>query len=328
MKSEDPKKQMLTQIAEAEAMGDLDHKALLERILKDYVDVPEPILEQKVTAIKHTLSSASRPEEIVYSLIPHEMAKVSIFFPMSDQELRSDRRIMQKIEAESKWGRAVVRGVKLSIFEEDVFLALLTLARTDLNPTNTELLLDTSLPKIAKFLYSSKDGYNQKTYKSISQAIQNLGLINFTISLYTSEGTIKKVGREVSVSSIIQSYIFNADGNSLRIKFNPDFFLYLGNSNLTSINFSLRRHLKKAGSKALLRFLATHRNPGKMQMLTVLNAINFNTKQPLYTLRRFLKNFIIELKAHGVLGPKTKLYPDDLVYFDIITRKNHPNKTA
>ena len=328
MKLEDPKKEMLAQIAEAEATGDLDHKALLERILKDYVDVPQPVLEQKVAAIKHNLSSASRPEEIVYSLIPHEMAKVSIFFPMSDQELRSDRRILQKIETESKWGRAVVRGVKLSIFEEDVFLALLTLARTGLNPTNTELLLDTSLPKIAKFLYSSKDGYNQKTYKSISQAIQNLGLINFTISLYTSEGTIKKIGREVSVSSIIQSYVFNADGNSLRIKFNPDFFLYLGNSNLTSINFSLRRHLKKAGSKALLRFLATHRKPGKMQMLTVLNAINFNTKQPLYTLRRFLKNFIVELKAHGILGPKTKLYPDDLVYFDIITRKNHPNKTA
>ena len=325
---EDPKQNMLAQIAEAEAKGDLSHKAMLEKILKNFVDVPQQATAQKITSIKNNILSASRPEEIVYSLIPHEMAKVSIFFPMSDQELRADRRIMQKIETESKWGRAVVRGVKLSIFEEDVVLALLTLAKTGLNPTNTELILDTSLPKIAKFLYSSKDGYNQKTYASISQAVQNLGLINFTISLYTSDGITKKIGKEVSVSSIIQSYVFNAEGKTLRIKFNPDFFLYLGSSNLTSINFSLRRHLKKAGSKALLRFLATHRNPSKMQMITVLNAINFNTKQPLFTLRRFLKNFITELKKHGVLGPKTKLYPDDLVYFDVVTKKNHSNKTT
>ena len=201
--TEDPKQSMLDQIAEAEAKGDLSHKAMLEKILKSFVDVPQAAIAQKIDSIKNKISTASDPEEIVYSLIPHEMAKVSIFFPMSDQELRADRRIMQKIETESKWGKAVVRGVKLSIFEEDVFLALLTLAKTGLNPTNTELILDTSLPKIAKFLYSSKDGYNQKTYASISQAIQNLGLINFTISLYSSDGVNKKIGREVSVSSII-----------------------------------------------------------------------------------------------------------------------------
>ena len=62
--TEDPKQSMLAQIAEAEAKGDLSHKAMLEKILKNFVDVPQPATEQKITTIKNNILSASRPEEI------------------------------------------------------------------------------------------------------------------------------------------------------------------------------------------------------------------------------------------------------------------------
>ena len=89
----------------------------------------------------------------------------------------------------------------------------------------------------------------------------------------------------------------------------------------TGINFTLRRQLKKDGSKALMRFLATHTRPKRMHILTVLNAINFNIKQPMNQLRFKLKDFIKELKKNKVLGPKTKIYLDDTVYFDVLQRK-------
>jgi hypothetical protein len=57
-----------------------------------------------------------------------------------------------------------------------------------------------------------------------------------------------------------------------------------------------------------------------MHILTVLNAINFNTNQPIFRLRSRLKQFIVELKKNGVLGPKTKL-KNDIVYFDILPFK-------
>ncbi len=53
-------------------------------------------------------------------------------------------------------------------------------------------------------------------------------------------------------------------------------------------------------------------------ILTVLKAINYNIEQPTYALRRKFKQFIAELKRARVLGPKTKLYPDDTVFFDIL----------
>ena len=58
-----------------------------------------------------------------------------------------------------------------------------------------------------------------------------------------------------------------------------------------------------------------------MNTLTVLKAINYNTDQPMYELRRKLRQFISELKTHGILGNKTKVYENDTVYFDILPLK-------
>jgi hypothetical protein len=55
-----------------------------------------------------------------------------------------------------------------------------------------------------------------------------------------------------------------------------------------------------------------------MHILTVLNAINFNTNQPMFKLRQLFKSFLKELKDHHVLGPKTRIHDDDTVTFDIL----------
>ena len=44
--------EMKDQIAEAEAEGDIAQKAMLERILKNYVDVPNKDIEKKISDIK------------------------------------------------------------------------------------------------------------------------------------------------------------------------------------------------------------------------------------------------------------------------------------
>ena len=322
---QDPKKDFLAQI---EDTTDPYYKSVLERVYREQIDVENPIpIETKINVIKQKIASSS-PEEIVYSFLPHEMAKIPIFFPMSDKELKTDRRLLHTMTTESKWGMAEIRGIKLSLFEEDVLLALIRMAKDDLKPTNKELVLDTSLAKIVRFLFGKK-GYGNGSYKSISGSLKNLGLIGFTLYIYAASenGFGKKVSREISVSAIIPHYNIDHTTGRVVIKFNPDFFSYLSESSLTNINFTLRRRLKKSGSKALIRFLSTHRNLSRLNLLTVLNAINFNVKQPKFALRRYLKECFNELKKVGVLGPKAKLYPDDTVFFDVNTRILKPRKS-
>lgn len=314
------------QIADAKARGDLYQKEMCERFLAKYVDVPDDI-EAKISAIKEKITGAVNPEEIVYSFLPHEMCKVPIFYPLSDKELSEDRRVFKKVTAISKWGEATIRGFKLSIFEEDVLLALIKLAKGNLNPTDKELILETTLVKVAKFIYG-KNGHGRENYISIDKAIKNLGLVQFSISIFgnSKNGFSKTVEHEITISALIYDAYVNLKTGLCVVKFNPGFFTLLSNSSLTYINFTLRRKLKKAGSKALLRFISTHKGLVRINILTALKAINFNTNQPMFRLRCYVKECFAELKKAGVLGSKAKIYPDDTLYFDVNTSVLKPRK--
>ena len=145
--------------------------------------------------------------------------------------------------------------------------------------------------------------------------------INKQLDIKDAPQDKQKEDKEIKIAAIIQRYDYDHKTHSLKIKFNPDFFAFFLESMLTGINFTLRRQLKKDGSKAIMRFLATHTNPKRMHILTVLKAINYNIDQPMYRLRSRVKEFIKELKKNKVLGSKTKLYSDDAVYFDVLPRK-------
>jgi len=258
-----------------------------------------------------------RPEQLVFAFIPHEMAKVSIFFPMSDKELKEERRLIQKLEHESSWGKIVVEGVKLAIFEEDVFLALMKIAKKKIKQINGQYVLETNIKEVIHILYG-RAGYTKRAYELIKRALDHFQMVRFVMSF-------KKEGKNIAIADIIHRYDHDEKTNSLKIYFNPHFFAFFLESMLTNINFTLRRKLKKDGSKALLRFLSTHTNPGRMHILTVLNAINYNTAQPMYRLRSRFKESIRELKRNRALGDKTKLYKDDTVYFDVLpTKKQLP----
>lgn len=271
-------------------------------------------ISKEVEEIKKKIAKApKREDQLVFAFIPHEMAKVSIFFPMSDRELKEDRRLIQKIEHESSWGKIVVEGVKLAIFEEDIFLTLMKIARKKMKHIKGQYVMETTMQEIAKILYGDA-GYTKRVYELIKRALDHFELIRFELSLLRDK-------RIISIGGIIQHYDYNLKTQILKIYLNPHFCGYFLESMLTNINFTLRRKLKKDGSKALLRFLSTHNSPRRMHILTVLNAINFNTNQPMFRLRSRTKAFVRELKRHGVIGDKTKLYKDDTVYFDVLPTK-------
>jgi len=295
-----------------ELVKDPGLKKLLANILNKVQH--EDIYKEAEEVKKKIIKSPKRPEQTIFSFIPHEMAKVSIFFPMSKEELKEENRIIHKLLAiESDWGRVEIEGVKLAIFEEDIFLALMKITKDRISQINGQGVVKTTMPEIAKLLYGHA-GYTERVYELIQRSLDHFRLIGFKLSL--------KKGPIVSIGGIISRYDYDpTKTQDLKIYFNPHFCAFFLESMLTGINFTLRRQLKKDGSKALMRFLATHTRPKRMHILTILNAINFNIKQPMNQLRFKLKDFIKELKKNKVLGPKTKIYLDDTVYFDVLQRK-------
>jgi len=298
-------------------------KKALSNVLSNLQDTDQ---NGEVAKFREEISKAPMKEtQKILAFLPHQMAKTSIFFPMSDRELKSENRRITRIEHKTGWGQIVIEGIKLAIFEEDIFLALIKIAKDKIKTPGNEYILEINMKEIVKMLYGSS-GYTKQSFVRIETTLQHFQLVRFELTTYTW----KKKGKERlktstvrSLGNIVSSYKYDEKTKDLTIKFNPEFFAYFLESMLTNINFTLRRKLKKDGSKALLRFLSTHNKPDKMHMLTVLNAINFNINQPMFKLRQLFKTYLAELKKHGVLGKKTKLYKDDVVFFDILPHTKH-----
>lgn len=281
---------------------------------------------QEVDALKaKILKKPVRPEQQFFSFLPHQLAKTSIFFPMSDRELKEESRIISRLEHETNWGKVIIEGVKLAIYEEDILLALLYLLKDNLSKLKEDASIETNLNKLVNILYGVH-GYSKRNEDVILRTLDRFGHVCFHLIV----GDWQKKGKErlrvetkTTINSILSACHYDSATKNLKIHFNPYFLAFFLESMLTTISLSLRRRLKKDGSKALLRFLEAHTDPGKMHILTVLNAINYNTNQPMHTLRKRIKAFIAELKKHGVLSNKSRLFNDDMVHLAIQSPKKH-----
>ncbi len=296
---------------------DPELRATLERLQATLEQSPwrKEVEEFKTQAIKKLPTA----EQQIFSFLPHQLAKTSIFFPMSDRQLKEENRLISKIEHETGWGKVVIEGIKLAIFEEDVLLALLSLLKDNPASVRAEASLKININDIVNILYGER-GYSKRNEDVILNTLNHFQLVSFRLI----QGDWQKRGKERlkvemirSIGNIISAYNYDTETKALKIYFNPHFLAFFLESMLTTISLTLRRQLKKDGSKALLRFLEAHTNPGSMHILTILNAINYNVDQPMSELRRRFKSFIAELKKHGILGKKTRLSSNDIVYFDI-----------
>ena len=84
-----------------ETVKDPALKDLLSGIMKR-IQKAGPI--EEIVEIKKQISkSPGQEKQLVLAFMPHEMAKVSIFFPMSDKELKEGNRKISHSEYEINW---------------------------------------------------------------------------------------------------------------------------------------------------------------------------------------------------------------------------------
>jgi len=313
-----------TNISPEEKLKKIKDPELRETLKRIYTKIQSKnFAEYEELKLEIESAPPPKPEQMKFSFLPQKLAKVSIFFPMSDKELKEERRRISRIENETSWGKVIVEGIKLAIFEEDILLSLFILLGkypSNLQKFEEGFLLETNLMEIARILYFGKS-YSKETYNRILNTLRHFQLVRFEI---ITDYWKKEKGEKIrmkkirSIGGIISGFKYDEKTKNIQIYFNPLFMTFFLSSFLIPINFTIRRKLKRDGSKALLRFLRAHTKPQRMHILTILKAINYNIDQPLYLLRRKFKQFVSELKKHKILGPKTQIYPDDTVYFDLL----------
>jgi hypothetical protein len=263
------------------------------------------VVEVKEDIEKHILQVTGKPQQLKLAFMPNEMARTSPFFPMSRAEMK-DRPLYQDFIIENRWGRISITGPRLSIGDESVLLALLVLAKRHKNDK-----FKTSCAELCEVMGITR-GKNQ--YAAISVTLDRLVSAAINTELYKTESEKKEIARWIK-GTILSNVDFETETGKIEVTLNP-YFLGLYAANLTtSLDVSERSKLKGDTSKAMYRFIQTHK-PGAVPfgLLTLSLGLNLNVDQPLFELRRQIRTAISELKKHGHIKDG-KIDKSDNVHF-------------
>jgi hypothetical protein len=253
------------------------------------------------------------PEQQYFSFFPIELMRTSIFFPLRHDELNREHRKISKITIKHSWGELEIEGVKLAIYQEDILLRILMERK---NAVNSEDEIDkkkysgfkvmVKLNHIAKGI-NKKSGANKRDKQRVLDALTDFQLINFKIN------RPKDIS---SVGSIVRSWVYHKDTDLLDIYFNPDFWTLFGEGMLACVNLNKRQELQGDCAKALLRFIQAHKKPNTLNIITIMQALNYNVNQPPSDLATILKRGIKELIKIGELSKKSHITKNYIVFLE------------
>lgn len=251
----------------------------------------------------HIVKITGKPEQLKLAFMPTEIARTSPFFPMSRMEMK-DRPLYKEFVIKNKWGSIAVSGPKLSIQDESVLLAILFLAKKIKSER-----IKTDYAELCGIMMVSR-GLN--SYKSIEESLKRLTKTIVDTDLYES-GNNEKVVRSIT-GSILSNVDQKQGSTTVEILLNPYFLTLYGANLTTGIKLDLRAKLKGDVTKALYRFLETHTGGGvPYGMLTLCYAINLNTEQPFFEIRKLIRRSLAELQKQGYIK-RWKIDKNDLVY--------------
>jgi hypothetical protein len=263
------------------------------------------VIKTKKIVEDHALKVTGKPKQLNLAFMPVKLARTSPFFPMSRKDMK-DRPIFNEVVMENAWGKITVSGVKLSIYDESVLLAVLSLSRQHrhhlINTTYTELCHTMNINK----------GTTQ--YNSISQSLKRLTGTVVNTELYEQKDGKKTIIEDIA-GTMINHVRQQPQSTKVEIDVSPYFLALYGANLTTSINLDERSKLKGDITKAIYRFLQTHEAGAiPFGMLTFCKGINLETEQPLAEIRKKLRSALTELCAQGHIKKGWKIDNSDRIF--------------
>ena len=276
-------------------------QSILDRIGEKLKAGPGSPKEGAQNFVQRLQSAPREKTQQCLSFVPTPMARTSPFFPMSDREKKD--RPHETLRWKTSWGNIEVAGPRLSIFDEDVLLAILALLKgtQKKEETTTEeghqtYTIRTSGYALCKYLGTP---VGKNTYLSIEGAIDRMTATKVRLDI-TENSNGKKNAVFSMAGTILSGWTWDRKSGELSVTLNPYFYETFKDGLLTYLDLTLRRRLQGDISKALLRFYESHQSNPAMHMLTIAQAINLRDMPP-FRLKARLKNAFHELKKIGYL---------------------------
>ena len=265
---------------------DPERQAVIKKSIEKDSLSERKLIHDSVNEIKNKL--ATFPPEIkqlTFSFLPHDMTRVSPFYPMSRAEM--GHRPFEKQLHQNSWGTIEIQGERLAIHDESVLLAVLKLAKI-----KKGFSFSTSYNEILNTMGMS---VGKNPYQAVKYSLDRLVGTSIKLTI-TSKNNQPKTGLTNTILSGVVYKEYN-----IQIGINPYFCeMYLANL-ITSIDIDFRATLKGDITKSLYRFYEGQSKEFERYPISIdklCDAINLDKTQPKYYLRRLIKKALKELVSH------------------------------
>lgn len=247
--------------------------------------------------------SALPPEQgwLCFAPMPTDLCRVSPFFPMNPRQMENREAFRSMVIANNAWGNVTYSGFKLSTFEEDVLLAILALLKTA-KLANEDCPVWTYIGPLRPILTAM--GYRttgKRNYERVKAALELLA--GAVVKVQTKKG-------KWSISSMLAGAVGDDKGATVAVTVNPYFAEMYAAGSVNLLDLAKRAELSRPVSKALHRFITSHRGDWRGHFLTLAAAINLGVDKPQKEVRRQIRQAMSELRKVGVLAPRSKFSGD------------------
>ena len=237
---------------------------------------------------------------------PRQFTRTSPFWPISPRGAKYRAYIEDMLIVTNPWGSLVYDGPALSTYDEDVLLATLALMDAgEGHPTDERYAYRGPLMPVLRLMGYKAGGIGSNDYQRVKKSLKRMG--NASITLEYANGSWE-------ITPFLSKAIWDEDAKELHVICNPYFYEQYIAGAITLLDVTERARLKKPTSKALYRFIMSHKgNTWQGHMLTLARAINLATGIPKYKIRDNIKRGMAELIEANVLSSQSQFIAKDTV---------------
>lgn len=247
---------------------------------------------------------------------PVELTRCSPFFPLAKQAMGKRDFMQGELIASTGWGEVRYTGPRLSVFEEDVLLAVLFLVSKPSEYRRREQRGDRftwawSGPAFPLLKLMGYERASKRDYKRLIDALSLLmsAVVELSVSDGRTKSGRKRPPRYILLEHLLERGRWLEEEKVLEVTPNP---LLLGRSRFSLLDVEERLALKGQVAKALYRFIRGQ-EVWSGSLMTLAEVLHMDTAQPKFTLRRQLAEAIAELKKHGIVTAAGSFIKGDVV---------------
>ena len=313
----DPLKATMARIAEkraklsveAEAVTVVEELRALPRVEPRGIEADAQAAAQEV---KDVLFPGRKPPaeqgRLPFAPLPSDLARCSPFFPMDKKSLSVRPYADEILITKGPWGTITFSGKKLSTLEESALLAILAAIDGQ---------REKQLEDVGKRMANAYTGPILPLLKLMGITGGKANYERFLESLNLLQGCRIKIETKdtvYSVGSPVAFYCHDKDSKAIKIVLSPYFLEMFAAGRVALLDVLRRAALPGEISKALFRFVESHRGrEWTGHFLTLSAALNMDVDQPHFRLREQIKKALAALKKARVIGPRSCL-KGDVVY--------------